>query len=514
VTDIVFIFEVHQPTRFRKDFFWAGRSFRRVRQPALFEHYFDREADRAIFDRVSRKCYLPANQILLSVIEEHRRDARPVKVAFSVSGVFLEQCEALNRDVLESFRQLAQSGAVEFLGQTYYHSLAGLYPDRTEFAEQVRLHREALRSFLGQAPRVFENTELLYNNAIARAVEELGFEGLCAEGADRVLAARSPNHLYRPLGTERLRLLLRNYRLTDDIGFRFSARWWSEWPLTAEKYASWLAAAPGDCVCIFPDYETFGEHHWPETGIHEFLRHLPGAILAHPHLMLASPSDVLAKHTPVGELDVPELGGTVSWADLERTTSSWLGNSLQWAYYARVRDLGPLVGETGDPEFLRLWRHFQISDHLYYMFTGAGGPGEVHSYFSPYGSPSDAFVTCQASLADLEARVRAYAVTPDEPFRFHRRAGDAGYTGIEARSLAGFGAAIQRAPSEAITFHAARGDFGNWAATSFHDSRLAGALRIAERAKGSPTTLRGRLLQVVKQRLRAVHAELRDLGYL
>jgi alpha-amylase len=316
VTDIVFVFEVHQPHRLRKNLFWENKVFKRARKEELFNYYFDNETDKEIFERAAKKCYFPSNQILLDAIDEHKKTKKQVKVSFSVSGVFLEQCEMFSPDLLESFKQLAKTGRVEFLDQTYYHSIASLYPDKEEFMQQVLMHRDIIKSLLDYTPTVFENTELLYNNTIAKIVENLGYKGIYTEGIEKILGEKSPNYLYTPKGSGKIKLLLRNYKLTDDVGFRFSARWWSEWPLTADKYAHWLADTKGECITIFPDYETFGEHHWPETGIHDFLRHLPDEILKWPHLRMTTPSEAINSYQSKGEVDVPESEGTVSWADL------------------------------------------------------------------------------------------------------------------------------------------------------------------------------------------------------
>src|SRR4030066_1287382 len=346
MTDVGFVFEVHQPHRLRRNLFWEGKVFRRLSKDELFDYYFDTEVDREIFKRAARKCYFPSNQIILDVIDRYKHEKRQVKVSFSVSGVFLEQCEMFDKDLLETFRQLAETGCVEFLNQTYYHSISSLYPEKEEFIEQVKMHWQTVKSLLGYAPKVLENTELLYNNSIAKIVENLGYKGIFTEGVEKILGGKSPNYLYTPKGCKNIRMLLRNYKLTDDIGFRFSARWWSEWPLTADKYAHWLADTKGDCINIFPDYETFGEHHWPETGIHDFLKHLPEEILKWGNLQMATPSEVVEKHGSAGEIDVPEKGGTVSWADIERDSRGGLGNAMKWAYYTRLRTLEPLVTEA------------------------------------------------------------------------------------------------------------------------------------------------------------------------
>jgi len=500
LTDIVLVFEVHQPHRLRRKVFWENKVFKRLKKEELFDYYFDNETDKEIFRRAARKCYFPSNQILLDLIDAHKNERRPVKVSFSVSGVFLEQCEMFEKDLLESFRQLAETRNVEFLDQTYYHSISSLYPEKNEFIEQVKLHRETIKTLLGQEPTVFENTELLYNNAIARMVENLGYKGIFTEGVERILHEKSPNYLYTPKGTKKIRVLLRNYKLTDDVGFRFSARWWSEWPLTAEKYARWLAGTDGQCINIFPDYETFGEHHWPETGIHDFLRHLPDEILKWGNLQMSTPSEVIEKHAPAGEIDVHEKGGTVSWADIERDSSGWLGNAMQWAYYTSLRRLEPIVHEADDADFLKLWRYFQTSDHLYYMFTAGGGPGEVHSYFSPYESPMDAFAVAHALLFDFETRLRLATLTANEPFLFHTGTGDENFTGVMSWSLKGFANSLQTVDLKALEFHNRRGDFEQWAESSLQDEVLSHELGRTRVAKLKGEVLREALVEIALKR--------------
>lgn len=500
LTDIVFVFEVHQPHRLRKNLFWENKVFRRVKKEDLFDYYFDHEVNREIFNRAAKKCYFPTNQILLDQIDAHRGEERKVKVSFSLSGTFLEQCERFNSDLLDSFKQLAKTDCVEFLDQTYYHSIASLYHEKEEFLKQVTMHRDTIKSLLGFTPKVFENTELLYNNSIAKLIENLGYKGIYTEGVERILGEKSPNYLYTPKGAKKIRLLLRNYKLTDDIGFRFSARWWNEWPLTAEKYARWIADARGQCINIFPDYETFGEHHWPETGIHDFLKHLPDELLKWPHLRMATPSEVIDKYSPAGEVDVQESGGTISWADVERDSSGWLGNTMQWAYYKNLQRLEPLIYEADDPEFLRLWRYFQTSDHLYYMFAAGGGPGEVHSYFSPFESPVNAFVAAEMSLYDFENRVRTAILTANDPFLFCTGDGTETFTGTIAWSLKGFLKALQTVDIKAIEFHNSRGDFERWAEYSLHDELLQEQFKAIKKLKSKGKTLRRKMISAVKKR--------------
>ncbi len=494
----MFVFEVHQPFRLRGNFFWDNKLFKRLTKEELFQHYFDEKVNREIFERTCAKCYFPSNRILLDLIDQYKGEKKQVKVAFSLSGTFLEYCEMFNKDLLETFKQLAKTGCAEFVGQTYYHSLASLYPERDEFVDQVQMHQQTIRSLLEVKPKVFENTELLYNNIIANTVQKMGFKGIFTEGAERILRGKSPNFLYRPIGCDKIRVLLRNYKLTDDIGFRFSSKTWNEWPLTAPKYAGWLAETPGDYVCIFPDYETFGEHHWPETGIHEFLRHLPDEILKHKHLSMATPSDVLERYKPVGEIDVPELGGTVSWADVKRDASGWLGNTMQWAYYLSVRRLEPFVRESEDNEFLKLWRYFQVSDHLYYMFAEGGGPGEVHTYFSPYRSGVDAYVTAQSAVLDFENRVKIDSEVANEPFLFYEGKGEKHYKGLMAWSLKGFLRAIQKASPKSLMYHNSNNDFEKWAQNSLRDDALAERFRKVRLSKMEGEELRKALAEALK----------------
>ena len=512
MTDVVFVFEVHQPHRLRRNLFWEGKVFRRQAKTELFNYYFDNEVDRDIFKRAARKCYFPSNQIILDTIDRHRHEKRQVKFSFSLSGVFLEQCEMFDKDLLETFRQMPKTGCVEFLNQTFYHSIASLYPEKDEFIAQAQLHKQTVKDLLGYTPTIFENTELLYNNTIAKTVEDMGYRGIYTEGVEKILGEKSPNFIYTPKGSKKIRVLLRNYKLTDDVGFRFSARWWPEWPLTAPKYAGWLATTKGEVINIFPDYETFGEHHWPETGIHGFLQHLPDEILKYDHLQMVTPSEVVSKHASAGEVDVPEAGGTVSWADIQRDQSGWLGNVMQWAYYTTLRRLEPLIREADDAEFLRLWRDFQTSDHLYYMFTAGGGPGEVHSYFSPYESPMDAFVAAQTLLNDFEARVRLAVLSANEPFLFYTDVGEGFFTGVKAWSLKGFIKALKEVDVASLEFHIGNGDFENWVRHSLKDAKLADSVKALKAQKGEK--LRSALVVAAKKRFAAQSKEVQDATQL
>jgi alpha-amylase len=343
-------------------------------------------------------------------------------------------------------------------------------------------------------------------------VEKLGYLGIYVEGVEKILKGRSPNYVYTGKNCENLKVLLRNYKLTDDISFRFSAREWEEWPLTAEKYASWLAATPGQCINIFPDYETFGEHQWPETGIHEFLTHLLPEILNHENLTLATPSEVIHTHKPIGNIDVPELSA-VSWADLERDTSCWLGNTMQWAYYTTIRDMEPLVKESHDQDFIKIWKYFQISDHLYYMFTAGGAPGEVHSYFNPFRTPVDAFITCQSAITDFEMRLHLFTVAAEEPFKFYTSAKKKAFTGVEAKSLKGFIPAVSQVTLKSLKFHNERGDFESWAKFSLRSGELANDFQNIRNSKIGGKSLRKAITQVAEKHFNILYEKVNALGY-
>ncbi|MEM2841687.1 MAG: glycoside hydrolase family 57 protein [Thermoproteota archaeon] len=403
---VVLCFEVHQPYRIRDGMVKLMASKRTIRFRDLKKIYFDEERNKQIFKRVSERCYLPASEILLNAIDEQKSDNRGFRVAFSISGLFLEQARSYDERVLQAFKDLSKTGRVEFMAQTYYHSLVSLYSeDRPEFLDQVKKHVKVLNEEFNQKPSTFENTELIYNNSIARTVEKMGFRAIFTEGVERILGWRSPNYVYAPKGASHLKLLLRNYRLTDDIGFRFSSTRWDQYPLTAEKYASWLEATPGDCINIFMDYETFGEHHRRETGIFDFLETIPEKVLSHQDLHFMLPREVTDHFDAKDEIDVFELGGTVSWADEEKDLTAWLQNPMQHFLFERIKALEAIVKSIGDAEVLELWRRFTTSDYYYYLSTKGGGAGEVHSYFNPYSSSLHAYNTILEALLDFELRV-------------------------------------------------------------------------------------------------------------
>jgi alpha-amylase len=401
--DVVLFFEVHQPYRLRPD---LHRVF--PRRPS-FEEVFYGELDSAIFSRVAERVYRKSTKILLEAAREVG-----LKATFSISGLALEQLKKHAPDVLDMFRELASRG-FEFVAQTYFHSLAW-FVDRGEFREQVEMQVKAVEELIGHKPRAAENTEFIFNNDVACFLYSMGFSTVLTEGVDWVLGWRSPNYVYRAWGCD-ARVLVRNYRLSDDIGFRFSARWWDQWPLTADKYAAWLEATPGDLVFIAVDYETFGEHHWPESGIYEFLRWLPREIAKRPRLRFATVSEAAFRHPPRDVYDVPPWA-TISWAD-ERDLSAWLGNELQRNAFALLTWLYPYAKAIGG-EVLRLWRCLSTSDHFYYQATKTGPAGEVHSYFSPYGSAYKAHDVYMAALSALLLHIRErWSLEAAERLRFN-----------------------------------------------------------------------------------------------
>jgi len=363
--------------------------------------YFDRENNRQILKKVACKSYLPANRMFLDLI---RRSRGRFKLSLSITGVLLEQLEAEFPEVLRSFRDLVDTGCCELVSETYYHSLASVY-SAEEFSRQIDLQNKALKKHFDFSPKFFRNTELVYNNSIAAMVEKMGFDGMLAEGWDEILQWRSPNFLYQAKGGA-LRLLARNYKLSDDIGFRFSNREWKEWPLTAEKYTEWINLLNLDQECqtvnLFMDYETFGEHQWEETGIFKFFEAFFWKTMENPRNRFVLPSKLITEIEPAGELDFWRL---VSWADMERDLSAWNGNKMQHAALEKIYALEKDVKEAGDEALLDEWRKLQTSDHFYYMCTKWFSDGDVHKYFNPYESPYESFIAFMNIYNDLKIKV-------------------------------------------------------------------------------------------------------------
>ena len=384
-------FQVHQPHRLRPySIFDIGDR----------HDYFDEDANRQICRKVADKCYLPTNDLILQLIKE---TGGAFRISYSTSGVALEQFASYVPEVMESFQALSDTGAVEFLAETYYHSISYLY-NRDEFFKQIEKHNRKIKALFGQSPKVLRNTELMYDNNLAQLAEGMGYMGVLSEGVDSILGWRSPNFIYRPVGTEKIKLILRNYRLSDDISFRFSARNWNQWPLTAEKFARWVDAinGVGYVVNLFMDYETFGEHQPKETGIFQFLRRLPDEILKHPDNDFKTVTEALKTYEVSDELDVPHL---ISWADTERDASAWVGNAMQRNAAGQLYALADKLKDCDDQELLEDWRKLQTSDHFYYMCTKWMSDGDVHEYFNPHESPYDATIAFMNVLNDLTLRV-------------------------------------------------------------------------------------------------------------
>jgi alpha-amylase len=392
---ICFYFEVHQPVRLNHfSVFNIGNT------KDVHSTYFNRTLNKKIFEKVANKCYIPTNNILLDLIRQYDGKFR---ISYSLTGTFVEYCEQFLPEVIDSFKELFKTGAVDLIEETYFHSLSGLYDDLDEFEDQIKMHRQMIKRLFNYKPKVFRNTEAIYDNRIARKIADLGYKGIITEGAERILGWRSPNFLYKPVNTN-IKVLLRNYKLSDDVGFRFSARNWPGFPLTADKYANWMSNSFGDVINLFIDYETFGEHQWVETGIFEFLRHLPDEVFKHDNLDFATVSEAVERYNPVGDIDVP---WAVSWADEDRNVSTWLGNNMQIACFNELKDIGRKLKKKGDRDLLYIWRLLQTSDHLYYISTKGFEDGNVHAYFSPYDVPYDGFINYMNILQDLKEKAES-----------------------------------------------------------------------------------------------------------
>lgn len=392
---IVLYLHVHQP--------WRVRDYT-VFDTGVNHDYFGNGSEahrnnKEIFLKVADKSYRPMNALLQKLLDTHPE----FKVSLSITGTFLEQAEAWAPDVIESFRALIESGRVEVVSETYYHSLAFFY-SRTEFEHQVEAHRNKVRELFGVETSVFRNTELAYNNELAKWAEEYGFKGILAEGWDPILGWRSPNYVYRPAGTENIKLLMKNYRLSDDVAFRFSNKEWDAYPLKADTYDDWVNTAlgpDGETVNLFMDYETFGEHQWAETGIFDFFDDFVRRWLKNPANTFYTTSEACATFEPADTIDCPH---TVTWADTERDLTAWLGNAMQHEAMRHLYDLEGDVLRSGDDTLIADWRRLTTSDHAYYMCTKWFTDGDVHAYFSPYDSPYDAFLYFLNAIRDVRYR--------------------------------------------------------------------------------------------------------------
>ena len=386
---VCFYFQVHQPWRLKTyRFFNIGKD----------HNHLDDLTNRAIMQKIARECYLPMNALFLRLIKESKGAFR---CSFSLTGTVVEQFKAYAPEVLDSFRALVDTGCVELLGETYSHSLASL-SSKDDFKAQVKSHLAMLKAEFGVKPKAFRNTELIYSDEIGAMVGEMGFKTMLAEGAKHVLGWKSPDYVYAGAGDQSLRLLLRNYKLSDDIAFRFSNQSWSEFPLTADKFAEWLSKENGEVVNLFMDYETFGEHQKATTGIFDFMKYLPKAVLKRGDLEFATVSECAAKHQPVAVLHCPHV---MSWADEERDVTAWLGNDLQNEAFGKLYAMKDKVKALHNKDFDYVWNFMQTSDHFYYMATKWLSDGDVHSYFNPYGSSYEAFINYMNVLSDFEIEV-------------------------------------------------------------------------------------------------------------
>ncbi|SHF07383.1 alpha-amylase [Mariniphaga anaerophila] len=394
---ICLFFEVHQPFRHRKyRFFDIGND----------HYYYDDYANETIMRKIAEKSYLPTNRVLLKLAKELNGN---FKVAFSLSGVAMEQFELYAPEVIDSFKELTRTGCVEFLSETYSHSLASL-KDKTVFEEQVRLHDQKIFELFGQKPKVFKNTEMIYSDDIGAQVCQMGYQGMLTEGARHILGWKSPNFLYVNARNPRLKVLMRNFKLSDDISFRFSNNNWSEYPLTAEKFTGWLKKLDSneEVVNLFLSYESFGERQPKESGIFEFLERWAQLVAEDNSLKFATPSQIIKELQPVSVVSVPN---PISWADEERDLTAWLGNEMQKEAFENLYELRRRMASCTDPKLIRDWNYLQISDHFYYMSTKFFSSGEAHSYYNPFESPYEAFINYMNVLSDF--KIRLNAVTPE-----------------------------------------------------------------------------------------------------
>lgn len=391
---IVLYLHVHQPYRLRHyTVFDSGHDHNYFDGP-----YDDKESNERILKKVAEKSYIPTNKKLLELLEHNPE----FKVNLSMTGVVLEQLEKWSPESLQSFKDLVNTGRVELVTETYHHTLAFFY-SRNEFEVQVEMHRQKIRDLFNQDPKIFRNTELAYNNELAKWADEKGFKGILAEGWDPILGWRSPNHVYRPSNTNNIRLLLKNYKLSDDIAFRFGDTNWSEHPLTADKFSHWISEdKDATNVNLFMDYETFGEHQWHESGVLSFLEHLPKEWLKTEGHTFMTASEAIDNYEPVDEIDMPN---TVTWADTERDLSAWLGNSMQFNSISDLYALEGAILSSHDLALIDEWRRLQTSDHFYYMCTKWFNDGDIHAYFSPYDTPYEAYINFMNVFRDIKYRL-------------------------------------------------------------------------------------------------------------
>ncbi|MEM1643311.1 MAG: alpha-amylase [Desulfurococcaceae archaeon] len=512
LTDVVLVFEVHQPYRLDR------RAYEKVISKAmrgvlelkdLEEAILDQGLNKIVIERAAKKCYIPATKIIIDGLNEFKNLERRFNVSFSISGVLIEQLFKWAPEVIDIFSEAYETGAVEFIGQTYYHSLAAFIPPAfDELREQFEEHKKLMKEVFGAELTSAENTEFIYNNDIACAVYSMGYKTILTEGVDWILGWRSPNYVYRGYLCD-VKVLTRNYRLSDDVGYRFSDKNWDQYPLTADKYAAWLAATPGDVILLAMDYETFGEHHWPESGIYEFLKWLPREILKWSHLNTVTPREASERNVAKDIYDVPPWR-TISWAD-ERDVSAWLGNYMQFNSFKMLTDLRPYVYALGDPGVKRLWKLLTISDHYYYIATKFGSIEQVHSYFSPYKNAVDAYaILVQAismfakTIADYISRnpvkvAAAIQLPIEKAFHFTLPSGE--YIGLYARNLVELLHRLSEAPPESLSYHLNRGDLQSWVRHVLLLNELADEFNEVAKESLSIEEKRAALIKLIKSML-------------
>ncbi len=391
MTYVCMYFQVHQPRRLKKySYFDVGHH----------SDYYDDEKNKEILLKIAHKCYLPTNQLLLKLIKQHKNNFR---ISYSITGTAIEQLKEYSPQTLDSFKALVDTGCVEILSETYSHTLSSIF-SKSAFLDEIEQHRHLINTEFSVNPVSFRNTELIYNNDIGKLIESLGYKAILAEGFEKILEWRSPNYLYHSKGCKKLKLLLRNYRLSDDIAFRFSNQSTPHYPLTADKFSHWIhdLHGQGDIINLFMDYETFGEHQWADTGIFEFLEALPGEILKHPEFMFCTPSEAAKLLPAKGTLDISDY---FSWADIERDLTAWRGNHLQEDAFSSIYVLEKQVQQSNNPQLKKIWQSLLTSDHFYYMCTKWSSDGDVHKYFSPYQDPYSAFINYQNVVKDFKRRL-------------------------------------------------------------------------------------------------------------
>ncbi len=390
---ICFNFQVHQPFRFRRyRFFDIGND----------HYYYDDYSNETYLRKVADHCYLPTNKILLDLISKYKDK---FKVSFSISGTALDQFELYAPEVLDSFRELAATGQVEFLSEPYSYSLAAL-KSKDLFIAQVKRHSDLIAYHFGQHPSVFRNTELIYSDEIGSIVADMGFKAMLTEGPKQILGWKSPNYLYCNAINPRLKVLMRNFRLSDDLSFHFSNQSWSEYPLTSQKFLNWINANPKDeIINLFLDYKTFGEHQRETSGIFRFLEELPETVFVHSDWQFATPSEVADQFQPISLVSVPH---PISWADEERDLSAWLGNEMQQEAFNKLYRLSNRMAQVTDKALNMDWNYLQACNHFYYMSTKFFSDAESRIHLSPYESPYEAFINYMNVLSDFELRLNSF----------------------------------------------------------------------------------------------------------